>query len=121
MKDLYAEDYSQVDFPYETKTVKGTRALLFACINNRIIGCTTRGQSATAQDWSIDGVYMAEGPSILDLVPVPKVAARKAQELGAAIDEARARLEAHPDAPADWRAVDEQAIKEAGERLKSLS
>lgn len=121
------EDYTKVQFPYDTLCGGDTRARLLATDGNIVVGVLIYGSGehehfGQALAWNADGSFGSQGESYpkMDLPPPPA----RAQEMVAKIDvdmaAAQSRLSEFPDAPAEWRSRDENAIIALGKRREKI-
>jgi hypothetical protein len=125
MADTVA-DYTQVEFPHETAFMDGGVVRLLATMSGKVIGISyykygddeDLGQALV---WNADGTFGDGSHSTMDLIPPPAFADQKLSKLACEISEARARLDANPGAPAEWRAVDERRIAIAEQQVAQLT
>lgn len=121
------EDYTKVEFPYDTLCGGDTRARLFATDGNIVIGCIVYGEGereyyGQALSWNPDGTFGSQGQSYptMDLPPPPARAAEMVASLEAELQAAQERLAAYPDAPAEWLDRDKSTITRLTSRRSKL-
>lgn len=121
------EDYTKVDFPFDTLCGGDTKARLFATDGNIVLGCTVYGDGerehfGQALAWNPDGTFGSQGESYptMDLPPPPARAAEMVASIDIELGATRTRLDQYPDAPVEWRARDEATIKRLEARRARL-
>lgn len=118
MNDLL-DDYTKAEFPLDLPWSYGKCRLLGA-IGDKVVGATchitTHGDGSEilslsqSLHWNGQGIYgSGEHPS-MNLPPPPAKVAARVAELQDQIAEAQGRLDSAPDAPQEWRSIDERAI-----------
>lgn len=126
------DDYTKAEFPYEIPNWNGYGMvrLYGAFDNGRVVGASywiseNEDGSQTEYlsqvlDWDGQGIFSRGQFDSMNLPPPPAKAAGRVKEISAQIAELEDRLSANPDAPVEWRSVDEAKIKSLREELSRL-
>ncbi len=127
------DDYTKAAFPLEVAWPPNTlKVRLFAAFGDRVVGAsygTYERDGETVEwlsqvlDWDGQGKYGTSGATYpdMDLPPPP---ARQAETIAVweqEIAAAEARLSSAPDAPQEWRAIDERRITDLREKIARLT
>lgn len=128
------DDYTKAEFPLDVRWRNGTsKVRLFAAMGGRVIGAsfterTDEEGNVVGENFGIaldfDGLgRFGSEPGThpdMDLPPPPALVAAKIAELEDLIASAQGRLDGMPDAPQEWRAIDEKAIAAASAKIAIL-
>lgn len=130
MKQLL-DNYAHANFPMEVQWGGSGKVRLVAGFPKqgecgKVVGFSYHVDSdgneflSQAIDWDGLGKFAKGRHPGMDLVPPPALVDEEVQSLTSRIAEIRARLDANPDAPKEWRARDEHHIGELDRKIKHL-
>lgn len=121
------DDYTKATFPLEVMRPNGGHVRLLAAIGERIVGIIYHPgkdgkPDALSQvvDWDRFGVFGNGQYPTMDLPPPPAMVGKRIAELEDERASAQGRLDGMPDAPAEWRGIDERRIVEIDQTIASL-
>jgi hypothetical protein len=116
------DDYTKATFPFETTFGDDHQKVrLYAAFGERVVGASYYTYEHDGEvteslgqvlDWNGQGKFGSPGTSYpsMDLAPPPAKMAERVAELQQIVAEVQARLDSNPDAPTEWRSVDEKRI-----------
>lgn len=125
------ETYADVTFPFDTRFANGglkVRLLgrVVGSHKTTIIGYYYHGDDPTKSfgqvlNWDENGVFSEGLHPEMDIIPPPGAIAGRLSTLTTELTSIRDRLAANPDAPQEWRSVDEVCAEQIEKQLVILS
>lgn len=123
------DDYTKATFPLELPWGDHGKVRLLAAFENGVIGASygtyerdgvTRETISQAIIWDGQGLFAEGQYEGMNLPPPPAKVAEKIAALEDEMASAQGRLDGMPDAPAEWRGVDERRIAAIIRQLSKL-
>lgn len=126
------DDYTKAEFPLDLEWKNGGRKVrLYGAMGKRVFGVSFRTYEVDGEtfeelsqslDWDGQGIFGSDPVqySSMHLPPPPAKVAARVAELQDQIASAQGRLDGMPDAPQEWRTIDEKAIERAKAQIASL-
>lgn len=124
------DDYTKAQFPLDVKWGNGTTVRLYGTMSGSVFGVSfftrevdgeTREDFSQSLHWDGQGIYGGGGYPSMNLAPPPAAVVGRIAEIRTEIAAAQARLDAMPDAPVEWRRVDEANIDRLNKTLEQLA
>lgn len=122
------DDYTKADFPLEVNWRGSGHVRLYAAFGDKVIGASYYpatddcGESlAQVLNWDGQGVFANGQYPEMNLPPPPANVAERINKLKNEIASAQSRLDANPDAPQEWRSIDERTIKRCEDEIARLT
>jgi len=124
------DDYTKAQFPLDVKWQGGPTVRLYGTMSGRVFGVSFRTYEVDGEthdhfsqslDWDGQGIYGGGGYPSMNLVPPPAAVIGHIASIRAEIAAAQARLDAMPEAPVEWRRVDEANISRLTKALEQLA
>ena len=126
------DDYTKAEFPLDLEWKNGgCKVRLYGTMGGRVFGVAfftyevdgeTFEELSQSLDWDGQGIFGSDPVQYqsMHLPPPPAKAAAHIAELQDQIASAQGRLDGMPDAPQEWRTIDEKAIEQAKARIAHL-
>lgn len=126
------DDYTKAEFPLDLVWKNGgCMVRLYGVIGKRVIGASFRTYQVDGEtfedfgqslDWDGQGIFGSDpiAYASMHLPPPPAKIAEKVAELQDRIASAQGRLDGMPDAPQEWRSIDERMIERAKAQIAFL-
>jgi len=127
------DDYTKASFPYETTFGDDHQKVrLYAAFGDRVVGVSYYTYERDGEvseslgqvlDWSGQGKFGSSTDSYpqMDLAPPPAKVAERVADLQKIVAEIQARLDSNPDAPTEWRNLDERRVAGLGRVIARLT
>ncbi len=120
------DDYTKAEFPLDIVRDSCVYVRLYGTMSGKVFGVTyfqyegRKPELSQPLVWDAQGIYSSGEYPAMNLPPPPALAESRIAELEDEIAAAQGRLDAMPDAPAEWRAVDERRIASNQRTIKQL-
>lgn len=123
------DDYTKATFPLEVQWNDYVAVRLLAAFDNQVVGVSYYSFERDGEQveylrqalvWSGAGIFADGQYPEMNLPPPPAKCKDRVAEIEKLIVETQARLDQHPDAPAEWREADERRLRQWRAQLEKL-
>lgn len=130
MNNELLDDYTKATFPLELEWGGAGKVRLLAAFGDKVVGASYWSQEnpdgtvtetlSQVLDWDGRGMFAEGAHPSMDLPPPPAIVGDRIAELRDKIASIRERLDAHPDAPTEWRSRDEEEVRFLERKIAEL-